>query len=467
MNPNQLNSLLGSIFDEQSYSMDKALLYAYSMDVSIQEHLPDAVVMPNTRDQIVQLVKLAYQYNIPLIPRGAGTGASGGAIAVNGGVIIDLTKMNKILKVDIENLQVIVEPGVIHADLNKFLESYGFFFPVIPGSSDMCTIGGMVGNSASGLRAVKYGTTKNYVLDLEVILPGGEIAHIGSKVQKSASGYDLLSLFVGSEGTLGIITQITLKIIPLPEARGLVSAFFFDVEQAGKTVIALFTAKIMPSALELLDKSAIVAVNSYKPELNLPDAEAMLLVELDGTKESIREITDKVYKICKENGANQIKMTTDDEERLQIWNARKLVSAAARRVREGYARVYEAEDITVPLSEIPKTLLKIREFSKKYDLPIVVYGHIGDGNLHSAILIQKENPEHWKKLEQLSDTIHNWALKIGGSVTGEHGIGLTRAKYLKLERPVVLNLMRKIKSSIDPKNLLNPGKMDLDGGYVE
>ncbi|MHA1649370.1 MAG: FAD-binding oxidoreductase, partial [Candidatus Helarchaeota archaeon] len=400
-----------------------------------------------------------------LIPRGSGTGASGGAIAVHGGIIVDFTKMNKILNLDIENLQVTVEPGVIHADLNKYLEQFGFFFPVIPGSSDMCSIGGMVGNSASGLRAVKYGTTKDYVLDLEVVLPDEKIGNLGSSVQKTASGYDLIRLFVGSEGTLGIITKITLKILPIPEARGVVSGFFNDVERIGKAVVNIFTAKIIPAAIELLDKSAIQAINLYKPTMNLPDAEAMLLVELDGTEESVISTTKKVYYILKENGAFQTEMTTKDEERQRLWNARKLVGAAARRVREGYARVYEGEDITVPLSKIAKTLLKLRELSQEFNLPIVVFGHIGDGNLHPAILIQKNNPEHWKKLNQLSEKIHEFAIEIGGTVTGEHGIGLTRAKYLQKERPIVLELMRKIKKAIDPKNIMNPGKMDLDGGY--
>lgn len=467
MQPEKLNDLLSAIFDKDSYSMDEALLYVYSMDVSISEHRPDAVVMPQNREQVVQLVDLAIQYSLPLVARGAGTGASGGSVAVHGGIIIDFTKMNKIVEIDIEKLLVVVEPGVIHADLNNILKSYGFFFPVVPGSSEMCTIGGMVGNSASGLRAVKYGTIKDYVLDLEVVLPDAQIARLGSKVQKSASGYDLLRLFTGSEGTLGIITQITLKIIPLPEASGLVTAFFRKVSDAGRAVIAIFSAKLIPSALEILDKSAIEAINLYKPEMQLPDADAMLLIEMDGIKESIEVAISKVHEICRKNQAFQMDMTTDPTERAKLWTARQLVGAAARRVRDGYARVYEAEDITVPLSEIPQTLLQLRKLSTQYDLPIIVFGHIGDGNLHPAILIQKENPQHWEKLSRLTDDIHNYAIAIGGSVSGEHGIGMSRAKYLKKERPLVLELMRKIKKAIDPNNLMNPGKMDLDGGYSQ
>ncbi len=465
MNREKLMELLTPIFGSDSISTDPAVLYVYSMDVSIEEHVPDAVVMPENREQIIQLVRLANLHQIPLISRGAGTGATGGAIAARGGVILDFTKMNKILKVDIENLQVVVEPGLVHADLNKELEEFGFFFPVVPGSSDMCTIGGMVGNNASGLRAVKYGTTKDYVLDLEVVLPNGTHGNLGSRVQKSASGYDLIRLFVGSEGTLGIITKITLKIVPIPETRGVVSAFFPNVRQAGESVVNIFTARILPAAIELLDKSAITAINLYKPDMKLPEADALLLVELDGNKEGVAATTRKVYKILKESGAFETKMTTDEEHRLKLWDARKIVGAAARRVRDGYARIYEGEDITVPLSDIANTLIKLREFSEEFDLPIVVFGHIGDGNLHPAILIQKENPAHWKKLNQLSEAIHNYAIEIGGSVTGEHGIGLTRAKYLRKERPIVLDLMRKIKKTIDPQNIMNPGKMDLDGGY--
>lgn len=465
MNQQALFDYLSGIVGEKYVSIDEAILYLYSSDVAYDSDLlPDIVVRPKSKEEIVKIVRYAHDNDIPITPRGAGSGAAGGAVAINGGILLDLTRMNKILDLDVENFLVTVEPGVVLADLNTYLKQYDLFLPVDLGSADMANVGGTIANNGGGLRAVKYGVMRNYVMALEIVLPNGEVLSTGSKTRKNAVGFDLISLFGGSEGTLGVIIKAVLRVIAIPKYLGVVFAVYDDLYKAGKTVPAIFKSGVQPSAIEILDQSAILAINKYKPEIGLPtEAEAILLFEVDGSYPIDREIS-TISRICKERGAIDLKETTDDDERIRIWEARKLVGAAASRVREGYSRVYEGEDITVLPTQIPDILMELRELSKKYELPIVVFGHVGDGNLHPAITIEKDNPKHLQKLESLADEIHELALTKGGVVTGEHGIGVQRAKYLA-NNPIQLNVMREIKKALDPKNIMNPGKMDLDAIY--
>ncbi|MHA1269685.1 MAG: FAD-binding oxidoreductase [Candidatus Helarchaeota archaeon] len=462
MNKNELFKAITKILSSKYVSIDEAVLYCYSYDVSNIEHIPDIVVRPKTIGEISQITRFCYENEIPITPRGAGTGASGGSVAIKGGVLIDLTRMNNIINISTRNLQVTVEPGVIHADLNKKLAGFGFRFPVKPGSSEMCTIGGMVANNASGMNAVKYGSTRDYVLNLEVVLPDGSVANFGTYALKDVSGFDLCSLYTGSEGVLGIITKITLKILPIPDSIGVLIASFDNLENAGNSVISTFQARIIPSSIEILDKSSIIAINKYDPDLNLPDVEAILLYEFDGHLDCIKKQIEVTEHVCKKNRAIAIKKTLDDSEREKLWKSRSLVGAASSRVREGYARVYIGEDIAVPLSKIPEILLKLRDLSKKYDFPIVTFGHISVGNLHPAITIRKDNQDDWKRVMELNDEIHKLALESGGTVTAEHGIGVARAKYLQEDLPNTLKIMKLIKNAIDPKNIMNPGKMSLE-----
>ncbi|MEW8959390.1 MAG: FAD-binding oxidoreductase [Moorella sp. (in: firmicutes)] len=448
---------------------DEADRFCYAFDSSllsqINNWVPDLVVRVKTTEQVATILKLANEYRVPVVPRGAGTGQCCGSVAWRGGITLDLSGMNQILSFDLENLQVVVQPGIVHAELNKALAPHGFFFPPDPGSTKMCTLGGMVAFNSSGQRSVKYGTTKQYILGLEVVLPTGEVITTGgakSRALKSVAGYDLTGLFVGSEGTLGVVTRIRLKVLPIPEKRGLVVAFFDELEASGKAVVQIFRGRLLPSAIEIMDRTAMKAAGMYKPDLNLPDAEAMLLFEVDGSPVDVTYQAQKIAEICRQ--FTQRVEWTDDPKRLgELWAARGVVGAAAGRVKEGATRVYIGEDICVPVVMVPQALKKIQELSAKYNIPIVTYGHIGDGNLHAAPVINTYDQEEIEKVKKLGDEIHRMALAMEGTTTGEHGVGLTRAQYMEEELGLSLDVMRRIKKLLDPNNILNPGKMALEG----
>ncbi len=458
----KLNEFLTATVGKESFSMDPVMLLAFATDASRFEKTPDVVVRPSSTEQISKIVRYCYENEIPVIPAGARTGCSGGIIAVYGGILLDLTGMNHVLELDVDNLQVCVEPGIVNDKLNEFLKPHGFLVPG-PASSYAATIGGMVGNDSSGKEAVNYGTTSAYVLKMEVVLPDGRIMTVGSNALKTASGLNLVGLFTGSEGVLGVFTKIWLRLIPLPEAEGIAMALFDVLENAGKAVINTFKAGIIPGCVEILDKSSIYAINQYKPEMQLPDVEAMLLYEVEGSSFEIEPKINKIAEICKDSGAIEVKKATEKAEIDRLWEARSLVGAASVRVREGYSRVYAGEDLAVPISKIPEMLTFLREASQRYDFPIVTFGHVGDGNLHPAITIRKEVAEDWPKLEALIEEINLKALDLGGTVTGEHGIGIARARYMKREHgEVALDIMKAIKWALDPKNIMNPGKMALN-----
>ena len=457
---------LAAIVGEENISRDQSILYLYSSDVAFEsDKWADFVIRPFTKAEILEILQVARETQIPITPAGARSGASGGCIPIKGGILLDFTRMNDILDVDLENMAVKVEPGVVITNLNNHLIKDDVFFPVDIGSSDMATIGGTIANNGGGLRAVKYGVTRNYVEELEVILIDGKELTLNSMKRSPIGGGNLLDLFIGSEGTLGIIVSATLKILPIPKHKGVLVATYDDLKKSGETITSVYRNGIIPSAIEILDKSAIIAINKYKPEMKLNEsAESILLFELNEIF-PIDEDLNKLEEVCLKSGAIKVTKTTDEEERVKLWNARRLVGAASTRVRDGFTRVYWGEDITVPPSRIPDLLLKLRSLSKEFDFPIVVFGHIGDGNIHPAITIRKNVPNDVKKAKKLEDVIHRYAIEVGGITTGEHGIGIRRAPYLSLERPEELELMRKVKKILDPENLLNPGKMDLDKIY--
>lgn len=455
---------LRSIVGNGNLCGDTSELYLYSMDVSVRfRKMPDVVVRPESTEQVAAIVGLANRYKIPVTPRGAGSGVAGGAVPIKGGIVVDLTRMDKILEIHPSDLSAVIQAGVVHARLNEELEKYGLFFPPDPGSNKMCTLGGVVAVSGSGMHAVKYGGTKDYVLGLTAVLPTGEVLKTGGKTLKKAAGYDLTHLFIGSEGTLGIITEIILKVLPLPEAKAVVSAAFKKLEDAAGTVSAVFRERLLPAAIELLDNCAIKAVNKYQLSLRLPEADAILLFEVDGSEDEVRKQAETISALCRRNGAFEVKWSDDPKERSMLWEGRSVVGAATSRLIEDYAHVYEGEDITVPISKVADAVKGIREISARYGLPIVTFGHIGDGNLHPAILINKKKPKHWKLLETVTAQIHELAFSLGGTTTGEHGIGLLRADYMEKENtPTGLQLMRKIKRVIDPNQIMNPGKLKLE-----
>ena len=433
----------------------------YASDASMVEGLPDYVVRPKSTKQVSRLLRFCNDNKIFVTPRGAGTGLSGGASPVLGGIVMDLSGMNKIIEIDIDNQQVIVEPGVVQEKLNMALKPYGFFFPPDPGSSAICTIGGMIANNSSGMRSVKYGTVRNYVLDLEVVLADGRVIHTGSKVLKSAVGYDLTRLFVGSEGTLGIITSAGLKIAPLPKKRSLILASFENAEIAGRTVIKIFSAGINPSACEILDKTTLQVLKLCDPNLAIPDNGDVILFEVDGTESSAAEAAIEIAKICSPL-ALSVRTAEGKEEMDAIWAARRLVGAAISRLDSSKTRVYLGEDVGVPIKEIPALIKRVQQITFKLDIPAMKYGHIGDGNLHVALFIDVMDKDQWERVQLAADRIHKAALDLGGTVSSEHGIGLARAKFISIQVGTeAMNVMRSIKRALDPNGIINPGKIDL------
>jgi glycolate oxidase len=440
-------------------------LVAYSRDSSfysqLHEMLPDAVVLPRSSEDVAKTVSFAYQNGIPVTPRGAATGMTGGGLAAHGGIVIDMSTLNRIVAVDSLNLQVVVQAGVVHADLNARLAQERLFFPPDPGSSRMCTIGGMVSNNARGMRAIKYGATGDYVLGLEVVLPTGQVVQPGSirsRAVQSSSGFDLHKLFVKAEGMLGVITLLRLKVLPMPAIRGIVLALFDELEKCGEAVSLVFQAGIVPSAMEILDRSAIVAANLYKPNLKLPSADALLLFEVDGNGPGVacelQRIVDAVKPI-----AFHVDWSDEPRRVAALWEARSVVGAASSMVRPGSARVYVGEDIAVPISAVPAALRGIRDLSEKLGVAVVTYGHIGNGGLHAALVIDPAVAEEVAAALAMAHEIDEMAGALGGTVTGEHGVGIVRSDYMPREHGPSLGVMKQVKQALDPKGILNPGKM--------
>lgn len=457
----ELTKLIGK---EKVLSDNLDLLY-YSYDSSfltkLEPAVPNAVALPTSTEDVQKIVKFGFENKINIIPRGAGTGETGGCIAVEGGIVLDLSNWKEIVEIDPANMQVTVRPGVIHAELNKELAKYNLFFPPDPGSSLMCTIGGMVANNASGLRAIKYWATEPYVLGLEVVMPNGEVITTGgikAKCIKNVSGLNLTKLMVGSEGILGVVTRIRLRCFPKPKARGIAMAVFDKLDDAPAAVLDVYQAGILPSGIEILDDSAIKAVNEFKPELELPNAEAILLFEVDGNPPSVEYEGNAIQEIINKK-ARSVEWATDPERMAQLWEGRSVTAAAASRVRPDGSRIFAGEDISVPMSRVADALRTIRALADKHGIQVVNYGHIGDGNVHTAPVINPEIPEEVAKVMRFVDEVHLLAVELNGSTTGEHGVGAVRKGYAELEHGKAVDYMRKIKEALDPAGIMNPGKV--------
>lgn len=435
-------------------------LISYSYDASDHDHRPDAALWPTSAEEVSKILQLANRYQCPVIPRGAGTGLAGGAVPISGGIVLDLSRMNKIIEIRIPDRLVILQPGVVYDDLDRALAPHGFFFPPDPASGKVCTIGGNVATNAGGIRGAKYGVTRDYVLGLEVVLADGRIARTGSSCMKSASGYDLTRLFVGSEGTLGVITQIILKINPRPTALMTGLASFSGLKEAGQAVIDIMHSGIIPSVLEVLDENSI-RVLGERSDVHLPDANALLLTETDGfTEAEVSFQMEKIVDLFRKNHALDIRTAGAGPSSEALWKARKLVGSAAGKLRTNNV----SEDVTVPISRVPDLLTGISKIVRQYGFPFVVFGHAGDGNLHPKIMYDRSDPDQVKRIEKVVDEIFRLTCDLKGTLTGEHGIGLAKAPYMRFEHdPVSMEMMRSIKKLLDPKNILNPGKMGLDG----
>lgn len=435
---------------------EKEYLLAYSYDATGNEFLPDIVVFPENEQDIKNILQTAYKHRIPITPRGAGVGYSGGSLPVQRGVALVFTRMNKILKVDTENLLAEVEPGVVTYYLQQEVEKKGLFYPPDPASLKTSTIAGNVAENAGGLRCFKYGVTANYVLGLEAFLIDGEKIKTGSHVIKNVAGYDLKSLLVGSEGTLAVISKIILKLIPLPEHRITFRVDFKSLRQGAEFINKIITGKIYPSVLEFMDKTSIRAVYDYL-ELPLEEGiDASVLIEIDGNKVDVEARKQKFLEIVKQCEVIDYKTAETEEEQEKLWHLRRSISPAISKLRPKKIN----EDIVVPSSKIPGAVEYINKLSAEYQLDIVLFGHFGDGNIHTNLMVDPEDKDEMQRVEIVLDKIFKYVISVNGSISGEHGIGISKKPFMKYQfTPVEMELFKSIKNAFDPHNLLNPGKI--------
>lgn len=436
-------------------------LLAYMNDATHKRCMPAVVVQPTNLAEIARILVYANKNRVPVVPRGAGTGLSGGATPKSDSIVVDLKRLQQVIEIDKQNLTATLECGVVTQRFHTLVESMGLFYPPDPQSMSVCTMGGNVATRAGGPRGVKYGTTKDYVLGIEAVLPNGEIVRYGGKSVKMSSGYDLARLMTGSEGTLGIITKVTVKLLPLPAFSQTMVAVFSELEAAAEAVAAIIAAGAVPSSLELLTKSSLETIESFMP-LGLPkDAEAFLLIELDGHEGKVNEEAQQIIEICQRKGVRETKVAQNAAEAERMWLARRVLFPASARLAPNVL----IEDATVARSQVPAMIKEIQKIADLNKLTIGVSGHVGDGNLHPGILTDKSNPELMRRAEKAMGEIALEALRLGGTLSGEHGIGNLKAPYLEWEfQSAGVDLMRRIKKAFDPQGIMNPGKIWTDGG---
>ncbi len=430
--------------------------YSYSFDASFGEYLPDAAVQAKNKQEVVHIVKVANQFNIPIYPRGQGTCLSGGPLPVHGGIVLDLSQWPEEIELNADDLTVKVSPGVLTARINEEAEKHGLMYAPDPSSAHVATIGGNLAENSGGPRGLKYGVTKDFVLGLELVTPEGEVIRTGGQTIKNVTGFDLTKLIVGSEGTLGVITEATLKLMPKPPAVQTVMVEFENVRTAGEAISRTLTSGILPSKMEFMDKACIQAVENFQPSGLPVDAEAIVIIELDGHPETLKLETVLIENIMEEIGASNVSIPATSEEAAKIWHARKQVSPAIAKIKPTKV----SEDATVPRSKIPDMMDRLNEIKEKYQVEVVVFGHAGDGNLHPNILCDKRDQEEMIRVEKAVEEIFQAAINLGGTLSGEHGIGTMKAPFMEQELGAVgLEMMKRIKDSWDPKRIMNPGKI--------
>ena len=453
----QLIDDLQKIVGTQYVLASKEDLLCYSYDATPGfNHLPEAVVIPANTVEVAKILALANSEKIPIYPRGSGTNLSAGTVPTHGGIVLLMTRFDHIIEVDTANLVATVEPGVIVADLNNAVEKFGLIYPPDPGTVTTATMGGTVSENSGGLRGLKYGVSKHYVMGLEVVLADGSVIQTGGKNVKDVSGYDLTKLFTGAEGTLGIITKIVVKLLPAPEASKAMLASFSNLDNAGKAIAAIIANKIIPATLEIMDNATIRTVEDYA-KIGLPiEAEAVLLIEVDGIPQVVEQEANKVIEVLQTNNADEIRVAKTANERDNIWAARRAALPALAKLRP----TTFVEDATVPRSKVPDMIRAINEAAVKYNVTIGTFGHAGDGNLHPTIVCDIRDEEEMKRVYQSMDEIFATAIKLGGTLSGEHGIGLGKLRYMELQfGEAGMNAMRAIKKALDPNLILNPGKL--------
>ncbi len=436
---------------------DPADLLCYAFDASGIDTPPGVVVMPVTTRQVAAVARLASRYQIPLFARGAGSGTAGGSVPVSHGIAVVLTAMNRILEINAGNLTARVEPGVITGRLQEEVSRHGLFYPPDPASLSFCTIGGNVSTGAGGARAVKYGVTRDYVTSLEVVLASGQVVETGHDTAKGVAGYDLTRLLVGSEGTLGIITGITLRLVPLPQATGTALVLFTNASAACRGVKSFFQNRLLPRCAEFFDAACIQCVRHMLPVPVPDECQAMLLVEVDGSEESIGPQLEVITECCSQCGALETVVAADAEQAETMWKARRSLSPAIRRL--GYSGKV-SEDICVPRHRLPEAVERLDHIAEKFSTRIISFGHAGDGNLHVNLLFDRQDRIAVKNMEMAVSAIMEAAVSLGGTISGEHGIGLAKKGYMELDAgPAALDLMKGIKQVFDPHGIMNPGKI--------
>lgn len=431
------------------------LVYSYDATPNFQS-MPDAVVSPRNKEEVSEIVKICNENQIPIVPRGSGTNLCAGTCPTEGGIVLLFKHMNKILEIDEENLTVTVQPGVITLDLIHAVEAKGLFYPPDPSSMKISTIGGNINENSGGLRGLKYGVTRDYVMGLEAVLPNGDIIRTGGKLAKDVAGYDFTRLFVGSEGTLGIVTEAILKLIPVPETKQTMLALYQDLEAAAKSVSKIIASKIIPATLEFLDQPTLRVVEDFA-QIGLPtDVQAVLLIEQDGPIEVVQRDMARIAEVCKEEKAISVQVAKSQAEAEALSSARRSALSALARLKPTTI----LEDATVPRSEIAKMVNAINEIAVKYDLEICTFGHAGDGNLHPTCATDSRNHEEMERVEKAFAEIFEKAIEFGGTITGEHGVGVMKAPYLELKLGKEgVAAMKAVKAALDPNNIMNPGKI--------
>ena len=435
---------------------EKEELLCYSYDATGASFLPDAIIFPGSENEVARILRLASKEKLIVVPRGAGSGMTGGSVPVKGGLVMVTSRMNKIFDIDENNFLVRVQPGVIVSDIHKSVEEKGLFYPPDPASSSVCTIGGNIGECAGGPRAVKYGVTRDYVLGLRAVLPSGEVIQTGVSTAKGVAGYDLTRLIVGSEGTLAVVTEITLKLLRKPETIKTMAVFFDSLQKAAKTVSRIMKEATVPRCVEYLDEACLDLVKDSL-SFDLPEGiKAMLILELDGDINSVEKDAENIKKLCFSYDAMDVLVAKDQTEAQKLWDARKALSPVLYKIATNKIN----EDIVVPIDKIPDMVKVIQEIQRTSGLKVVSFGHAGDGNIHCNIMYNKTDKNESERAEKAVDELFNATLSLGGTITGEHGVGMTKLKYLPREIGATqIELMKGIKKVFDPQNILNPGKI--------
>ncbi|MED0736588.1 FAD-binding oxidoreductase [Aneurinibacillus thermoaerophilus] len=453
----QIKSELRSIVGQNYFLDSPNELYVYSYDATpLYQAMPDVVLIPACVEEVSAIMKVANKHRIPIVSRGSGTNLCGGTVPVEGGIVLNMNRLNEFKEIDQENLTATFGPGVITADVHKAVEAVGLFYPPDPGSMRISTMGGNVAECAGGMRGLKYGVTKDYVMGLEAVLPSGDVLRVGGKNAKDVAGYDVTKLLVGSEGTLAVITEITVKLLPLPAAKQTMVAYYNDLAAAARTVQRIIVSKIIPATMEFLDQATMTVVEDFA-RIGLPlDMKAMLIIEQDGSEWQVEHDMKRIADICRAEGATEVRTAQTVEEGASLMAARRSALSALARVKPTTI----LEDATVPRANLAAMVEQIENIAQKYGVQICTFGHAGDGNLHPTCLTDERDKEEIYRVEQAFEEIFHTAIQLGGTITGEHGVGMAKAGYLDLKfGPVGMEVMKRIKEAFDPNGIMNPGKI--------